>query len=273
MSNQPELTLIHQGSCKKIIIFVHGLWGDPKTSFASWPNLIAEDDEKMRAGPVLSSYSVATLGYPAGMNDCLSITEVKTRLLKELEDRGIFDDYEEIFFICHSLGGLVIKGIFIDLNMEYPQYLQKIAAIFLISTPSQGAPAANFLSLLHRVVGKLVLDLRTIDDNTFLQHLENQWQAILRQRENKYPPILGAYEKKATSKILKVVPDAYTATYYDDTPIAVNCDHIDIVKPNSTNDSIYKWVRGRIADLQIKREQQQALTEKKNILALKKKLV
>ena len=126
MSNQPELKIIHQGIHKKIIIFVHGLWGDPKTSFASWPNLIAQDDEKIRAEPALSTYSVATLGYPAGRNDGLSLREVQTRLLPELEDRGIFDDYEQIFFICHSLGGLVIKGLLIDLKMEYPEYFQNI---------------------------------------------------------------------------------------------------------------------------------------------------
>ena len=58
MSNKPELTFIHSGSHKKIIIFVPGLWGDPKTSFANWPNLIVEDNSKMRAGPPLSTYKL-----------------------------------------------------------------------------------------------------------------------------------------------------------------------------------------------------------------------
>src|SRR5215475_9937403 len=66
-----DFTFIHKGNSDKVIIFIHGLWGDPKTSFAadgsphSWPELIANDKRAMRAGPPLSEYTVGALGYPA----------------------------------------------------------------------------------------------------------------------------------------------------------------------------------------------------------------
>ena len=134
--------------------------------------------------------------------------------------------------------------------MDSPENFEKIAAIFLISTPSQGAPAAIFLSLLPNIAGKLVVDLQTKEANTHLQTLEKHWQSLLRRRKDNYHPrIYGAYETKKI-KGLKVVPEVYTATTYDEEPIAENCNHINIVKPKSIDDSIYKWVRGRIADLQ-----------------------
>lgn len=253
MSTQPELKLTHKGRHKKIIIFVHGLWGDPKTSFADWPDFIAKDEKEVRGQLALSTYAVATLGYPAKMGDRLSLREVQTRLLKELEDKGIFDDYEQIFFICHSLGGLVIKGLLIDLKMESSEYFQKIAAIFLIATPSQGAPLTNWISaLLQIIVGRLVVDIQTKDSNTYLQKLEEQWLTILRKRENQFPlpHIYGAYEKKAFKGLKIAVQEIYTATFYDEPPIAINADHIEIVKPKSPDDSIYTWVQGRIAALQ-----------------------
>ena len=99
----------------------------------------------------------------------------------------------------------------IDLKIEHPGYFQKITAIFLIATPSQGSQIANWISSLSKVVGRLIVDLQTKDINTYLQNLENQWQTILRQRENKYPRIYGAYEKKSIMA-LKVVSEVYTAT-------------------------------------------------------------
>jgi hypothetical protein len=255
MSNQPKLDVIHKGKHKKIIIFVHGLWGDPKTSFGSWPYLIHGDEEEVRAGPALSTYAVAILGYPAGSRDRLSLTDIQTNLLIELKNRGIFDDYEQIFFICHSLGGLVIKGILIELNNDSPEYFQKIAAIFLIASPSQGSPFANWINFLPKfivefIVGRLVVDLQTKDVNTYLQYLEKQWRKLFQERENKYPRIYCAHETKATIIIFKVVSKVHMTTDCDGDSTAINADHIDIVKPISPSDHIYTWVRGCIADLQ-----------------------
>jgi hypothetical protein len=140
------------------------------------PELIANDNREMRAGPSLSEYAVGTLGYPASSSDTLSITEVANTLEADLIDSGVFDNYSQIFFICHSLGGLVIKEVFHSLKIEHDKDSEKVVAIFLISTPSQGAPAANFIKLLPSVIsGRLVLDIQTIDNNTYLRSLESKW--------------------------------------------------------------------------------------------------
>ncbi|EDN69302.1 SesB [Beggiatoa sp. PS] len=252
MSNQPELKLIYEdkGKHKRIIIFVHGLKGDPETSFGDWPKLIKEDDKEERGQLALSTYAVATFGYPAGWNDGFSLVDVKNSLLEALEDTRIFDDYKQIFFICHSLGGLVIKSLLIELKDDFPEYFQKIAAIFLIATPSQGSPLANWISFLPKfLVGRLVPDLQTIENNSYLQELENRWNKLLKQRKNICPRIYCAYERKATI-ILQVVSKVYMTTYCDKTSMPIGANHIDIVKPKSPGDPIYKWVRGCIADLQ-----------------------
>ena len=240
----------------KVIIFVHGLWGDPQDSFTSesgvsWPALIENDNEEMRFGPLLSTYAIGALGYPASTSDRLSIEQISTRLLTDLYDEGIFDNYNQVFFISHSLGGLVVKEMLNDLWMEDPKSSEKVMAVFLISTPSQGAPAANFMKLLPEVIsGRLVADLETIDQSTYLQSLESSWQRLLRGRDSRnLPRVFCAYETQDTGPLL-VVPQAYTATMCDETPRAENTDHIKIVKPEGKEDSIYRWVRGRIAALQ-----------------------
>jgi hypothetical protein len=127
----------------------------------------------MRAGPPLSEYTVGTLGYPASRNDTLSTPEIANRLSTDLYDSGVFDEYRQIFFVCHSLGGLVVKEIFFNLNIEHTKDLEKIVAILLISTPSQGTPAVEFVSSLPMLItGRLIVYIKTIDTNTYLLSLE-----------------------------------------------------------------------------------------------------
>jgi len=255
---QAAFTVLHKGPSDRLIVFVHGLWSDPRSAFSaspeavSWPDMMARDRRPMRAGPPLSDYTIAVVGYPAGRADTLSIPQIANRLLDDLYDAGVFADYEQIFFVCHSLGGLVVKELFTDLTIDHFHDARKVAAIFLISTPSQGAPAANFMTkaLPQIVSGKLVRDMQTIAVNTYLQSLEARWQSILRHRKTQCPRIYCAYETQQTGPVT-IVSQAFTATVCDETPRAENANHLDIVKPKSVNDSIYRWVRGRIAQVNL----------------------
>lgn len=246
-----EFKYIQTGSSSNLIVFIHGLFGNAEASFAehgSWPQLIAADNQAMKKGPPLTDYGVAVVNYPAGILDSLRLEDIAERVRLDFVDAGAFDDYNNIHIITHSMGGLVVKRMFIKIFERNHRQLSKIKSIFLISVPSQGAPAANFLTLLPKIyTTPLPRDLETIDTNTFLLSLENSWQEIMRQRSDGFPRIYCAYERKSTIGI-SVVPQVYTATICDNTPRAENEDHISIVKPLSQQNSIYTWVRGRIAE-------------------------
>ncbi len=256
-----EFRIIHEAKSDRLVIFVHGLWGDINTSFSaggsssSWPELMKSDTEEVRGQPSLSSYSSAYLGFPASRGDRLSIPQIATSLLNELSDNGVFDSNKTLYFITHSLGGLVVKEMLLDatISKRFP-ITDRTKAIFLISSPSSGAEAADFVSKLPTFIpGRLVADLKTITDNSYLQRLQVNWHNFLRatpalQRIGVY----CAYETKSIANIV-VVPQQYADSFCDETPEAMNEDHISIAKPTNKSARVYTWVRGRLADHAIRK--------------------
>src|ERR1051326_1495010 len=160
---------VRKNGTDKIIIFAHGILGDARGTFtnatthAYWPELITSDKE-------LDSFDILALNYDAGVTSRMSVEQIATVVSTTLKDRRIFDDYNEIYFVCHSMGGLVIKRLLIDLwQARSPVLQQQVSAVIYISTPAKGANAANYLEILGRLIGtRPLVDLRTYDVNTFL---------------------------------------------------------------------------------------------------------
>lgn len=241
---------INKNSSDKLIVFVHGLRGDPKESFKggerSWPELMAADTERVRASPALSTYSIALVGYPAGGGNRLNLREIAYRLLVELDDGAVLDQYKDVIFITHSLGGLVIKDLLVAARKDNYPISKKVAAVFLIAVPSKGTPAAEWALKLFSE--PLMEDLKPIDVNSYLQALDDDWNSLVAKRDARRPRVFCAYERQPTLGVT-VLPIVYSYTHCDERPWAENKDHFAIVKPPSVGDSMYGWVRGRIASL------------------------
>jgi hypothetical protein len=254
---------------KQMVIFVHGLWGDPEKSFEpsnyfgrktgpSWMELMRDDHVSVREQDALSKYSTATLGYPAGYSGKLSTHQAANNLLTELYDSGILDDANmRISFIAHSLGGLVIKAMFLSGEMKKRELLAaKTNAVFLLATPKKGAPLADIVvSLLPQIIrGRIVVDLMT--DNSYLQDLHDRWREFLKQTDrSRRFSVFCAYETEDVVGIpgvsgIRPVPEVYADTDCDERARpATGHDHISIAKPAEIlSDNIYGWVRGRLAD-------------------------
>lgn len=236
-------------SSKKLIVFVHGVFGDPSLTWTnrsgvSWPDLI-KNDEKFR------DVTVATYRYDSPFLQRTSgIEEIAVRLLRQLEDEAVFGKNNEIYFIAHSMGGLVVKRVLIDLNRPTQiEKLRKVKAVLYISTPAQGAEAAEIGSWLS--VSPQLRDMHPADFNSFLQTIENQWQDLIRDRGTQpSPQSFCAYETKPTYGIV-IVNRVYAATFCDQNPFPVDEDHPNIAKPSSRESAIYVWARARILDTSV----------------------
>jgi pimeloyl-ACP methyl ester carboxylesterase len=234
------------GSSQKLILFVHGLFGDPISTWTndngqSWMGLMAGD-------PAFRDFTVATIRYDTPLLTRTStLEEIATRSLRRLEDEGVFRNYNEIYFIAHSMGGLLVKRMLVNLNRPgETEKLRRVKAVLYISTPAQGANLADLASWLS--LNPQLDDMRVADLNSFLQALENQWQDLIRDRGNQiFPRSFCAYETKPTHGTV-VVSRVYAATYCDQNPIAVDEDHSGIVKPYNRQADIYVWARARIQE-------------------------
>lgn len=233
------LILSDRADTERLVLFVHGLFGDSTLTWTSptgiaWPDLMQTDT-------AFRQYTIGRVRYESPRFARTSgVEEIATRLLRHLEDRGVFQKYKEIYFITHSMGGLVVKRVLVDLHRPSQiDKLRRVKAILLISVPSQGATIAELGSWLSR--NPQIPDLRAADLNSFLQGLENQWQDLLRDRgQDTFPLSFCAYETKPT------VSRVYAATSCDQNPVPVDADHSGIVKPGNRDADIYRWAQARI---------------------------
>jgi hypothetical protein len=168
-------------------------------------------------------------------------------MFREFEDKDVFRKYKEIYFITHSMGGLVTKRVLLNLNsLDRGEKLRQVKAVLFIATPSQGVDAADIGTWLS--LNPQLRDLQSADFNSYLQLSEDEWGKLMRQRgAQRFPKSFCAYETKALPLYGKVVVSrTQAATICDDTPIAFDEDHIGIVKPASQQSFIYAWARSRI---------------------------
>ena len=239
------------GTNEKLILLVHGLWGDPMASFGSWP-LIMVNDRTVLNAQSLSQFSIAALGYPARRHDHLTPQQAAQNLLEELKIEFKRRDYREVYFISHSLGGIVTKQILLDALGQMPQIAQRTRAIFLVGVPSADARLEIMLSKLplgKAIAGPMLKYLLTEQGTQYLRNIDDTWSDVLAGR---YPGINiaqhCAYETRPVGIrpfSAVVVPRQQAESTCVSKLIANNENHISIVKPQ-TGSPIHAWVRDRI---------------------------
>lgn len=246
-----RFTLRHdaRSHSQKLVVFVHGLGGDERRTFGKWLDLMKDDRELVSGQVALSKYSIATLGYPASPADRFTITEIASKLTNDIDEWTRTGDFDEINFIGHSLGGIVIKRLLLNGAMLEKSFEKNSKSVFLIAVPSQGSPLASIFGRLARwIAGPLVKDLEPISMNAFLQQLQIDWRHYVNKRfassRNKIF-IFCAYEKQLTLGV-DVVPLEYTDSECDGIPVPMNAGHTPIVQPVTRDASIYQWVRRQL---------------------------
>lgn len=142
-------------------MFVHGLGGSERKTWSwnhntehFWPTWLADDEE-------LSSYRIFTFGYNSnfkGAGTNLGIIDfAKDLLFQMLTYSGHlgWDEAEHklighgpIIFVCHSMGGLVVKKAYIlgIHDKEYASIISQTYGIVFLATPHRGAQYAKILN-------------------------------------------------------------------------------------------------------------------------------
>lgn len=93
----------------KIIIFVHGVFSNPSDTWGdlergvTWPALVRVDMRFKDFDIYLFNYH--TTHFTSGQ----MIHEIAIREMDTLKDSEDFEQYQEIYFIAHSMGGLIVS--------------------------------------------------------------------------------------------------------------------------------------------------------------------
>ena len=222
------------------IVFVHGLGGDPRATWQSsdggfWPEWLATD---------LPEAGVWSLGYDAAMTvfgGSMPIVDRAANATAELEARGLGS--APIVFVCHSLGGLLVKQMIrgsVEHRGAASTWLsQATKGVVFLATPHSGAASATWADrLLGILAGPILKEIKA--DTPLLRDI-NQWY---RSNAGRLGIKHQVYSETRSIKGVMVVDQASSDPGISDLiPIPLDEDHFSICKPSSRDSTMYLRVR------------------------------
>jgi predicted alpha/beta hydrolase family esterase len=148
------------------------------------------------------------------------IQDVADLLKTEIEER--YADYDEIYLVTHSMGGLVARKYLYDM-LQNSQTLQ-VTKLMLYAVPNNGSDWAKFSTLYkHEQIAQLDRE------SDFLQHLNREVDHVKLEEHISVRYVVGKYDD--------VVNESSARGYWGNLNISsLPKGHLDIVKPENCDD-------------------------------------
>lgn len=233
---------IWEGPVRGHVIFVHGLGGDAydtwrfdKKDEYFWPRWLAEDNKHISTWTF--SYEAPPVNW---LGTSMSLHERATNFLAQiLSEKELANG--DIMFVCHSLGGLVAKQMLREADSQSSHALQaksfvdRTKGIVFLATPHTGALLPTLADKLRLLVWPSNATFDLMKNNANLRNL-NMW---FRNWE-KLVQCEIIYETKGTSFGTLVDPSSSDAGLPGVVPTPDDNDHIQIAKPISRDQLVYK---------------------------------
>ncbi|MGJ4953965.1 ABC-three component system protein [Bradyrhizobium sp. HKCCYLS20291] len=233
------------------VIFVHGLTGSPYETWESpnsteaegpyWPKWLLVDL------PHLNCY---TLGFPASLfakwaKKEMDLYESAKAILEILAGYNI--GKRPLVFVCHSLGGLLVKQILRtaceSTDDDWLAIARSCRGVFFLATPHSGSTLANVLSAFAAPFTSVHVD-KLKRDTSALDELNESFRTFCGRQSVQ---VAVYYEKFKTLNLAEVV-DRQSADpgIGSSMPIPVASDHLNICKPASRHDPVYLSILRRL---------------------------
>ncbi len=233
---------------QKLLIFVHGVFGSVATTWGSpqkpsfWPAMVATDPRFVDYDLYLINYRTPYIGQAP------NIHEIASNELGRILSRKIFDRYDEIYIIAHSMGGLIAKSILTQLQGQNVTQLRQIKGVVFLSTPAQGADLAPLVAWFS--LNPQLGNMERASLNAYIASLEDQWIQLLENRNKsnaEFPQAYCAYETLRTGAVF-VVPRELASSRCDGPFHPMPFNHFGMAEPTRSDDDPYLWVMAKILD-------------------------
>jgi uncharacterized protein YigE (DUF2233 family) len=224
---------------------VLALWRSPGISDFFWPASLAAE---------IKGLNVYSLSYPAAASRWLGkAMPLEDRAVNVLEcllsEPGLSQG--SISFICHSLGGLVVKQVIRvasdrnERDARAAELLNRVNKIVFIATPHSGSYKATWLDWLRVLVWPSTATQSLVANNPMLRSLNVWYRNSARARSIRH---LVFYETQRTAAGTIVDPGSVDPGLYGVDPVPLDADHISICKPSNQTSILYSRVRDFIAE-------------------------
>ncbi|NOI77502.1 hypothetical protein F0224_17600 [Vibrio coralliilyticus] len=229
--------------CRDLVLFVHGFTGDAEETWcnaqgASFASLLLEHDY------VKETFDVASYDYFTTLFDLFAKAKEKTRWIKSIirkkdhvKERNLdinelsntlsshlrftLSQYDNIYVIAHSMGGLVTKNLIVSDLRKLGD--TKIKLFISLAVPHQGAS----LSVLGGIISDNLQISNLSPVGEFINKLNQKWIDLDSKPTTKY--FYGAYDKIVTK---------YSSIAIDNKEkdvVSIRADHNSISKPTDIN--------------------------------------
>src|SRR6266404_1020663 len=236
------------------VVFVHGLGGHPYDTWRRraddgtfWPMWLAHD---------IKGLAVYSLGYTSPptnwIGTAMPLLDEAAHALRVLLNS---EDLKTgpIIFICHSLGGLIVKQILRAANEqrsnpETADFLARVRQVVFIAPPHTGSGKATLIEKLGFWTWGSDSARDLVANKPELRDLNFGYRILARERKDQLRH-LSYYEMVKTLLGQIVEPDSADPGLPDCTPTPIRQDHITIAKPRRRDELVYAETRNFISKL------------------------
>ena len=124
----------------------------------------------MQSDSKFSDAAIYNKGYPTpyfgNKKDVKSIADDLSAELKP-----IFDSADQVVFICHSLGGFIVKEVL----LSHPEFSKKVPTVVFYATPHGGSVIAAYASVISD--DPLLDVMKGEGGDTYILPLAERWRA------------------------------------------------------------------------------------------------
>ncbi|MEZ9471114.1 esterase/lipase family protein [Vibrio lentus] len=210
---------------KSKLVFVHGFYGG-KDTWGKFPELL-----KSTADCSVSLYGFDS-SYIPFFGNSTSVHQLAEGLLSELKANKCFD-VEDLILVGHSLGGLVIRQLLLNLEMKKTQH--NITKVAFFGVPHDGSGFANLVSNLPLLRCNKLRALNK--DGTFIEQLNDQWSYANLNSKFEIMSVVGGKDAIVSSNSAKSIFRSH------EVETNIDAGHVNLVKPKDENDLSFKLLK------------------------------
>ena len=230
------------------VVFVHGLGGHPfdtwrhsPDSDTFWPLWLAEDV------PGLAVYSLGYISPPTNwIGTAMPLLDEAAHTLRILLNSEDLTT-GPIIFICHSLGGLIVKQVLRSGNEqraspEVDAFFSRVQQVVFIATPHTGSGKATLIERLGFIAWGSDSARDLVANKSELRDLNFGYRELAKNRIG-HLAHRSYYEMVDTLFGRIVNPDSADPGLPNCLPSPIREDHITIAKPRRRDELVYAETR------------------------------
>jgi hypothetical protein len=237
------------GSC---VIFVHGILSSSETAWTnddevSWPQLLAQEQSLQDVGIYTFSYRSDLFSRSYSVGDVVDS-------MREFFNLNDIWRMPHIIFVCHSLGGIVVRRFIVVNQIEFLRRHTELG-LFMVASPSLGSRDANALYIFARLIRNSEAEaLRFSQSNAWLNDLDKDFLTLKERRDISIRGKELVEDEPITIKkhlglTTQVVEPFSGARYFGESFKVPYSDHNNIAKPRDRDAIQHKLLVRFISDI------------------------